>query len=198
MLSVLERQRTHLPDEVLPLAEALLARREDLLARLDRVTGFEPSGALTRIHGDYHLGQVLLAQDDVAIIDFEGEPRRTLAERREKSSPLRDVAGMLRSFDYAAAALARHEESFGPASERAVERAEAWRQQAVADFLAAYEGASAGTASLPSDPALKEALLDLFLVQKAVYETSYELGSRPAWVGIPLRGLLELLDRKPA
>lgn len=142
---------------------------------------------------------MLLAQDDVAIIDFEGEPRRTLAERREKSSPLRDVAGMLRSFDYAAAAaLARHEESFGPASERAVERAEAWRQQAVADFLAAYEGASAGTASLPSDPALKEALLDLFLVQKAVYETSYELGSRPAWVGIPLRGLLELLDRKPA
>nr|RDS96329.1 maltose alpha-D-glucosyltransferase [Cereibacter sphaeroides f. sp. denitrificans] len=199
MLSVLERQRTQLPEEVLPLAEALLARRDDLLARLDRVTGFEPSGALTRIHGDYHLGQVLLAQDDVAIIDFEGEPRRTLEERREKSSPLRDVAGMLRSFDYAAAAaLARHEESFGPASERAVERAEAWRQQAVADFLSAYEGASAGTASLPSDPALKEALLDLFLVQKAVYETSYELGSRPAWVGIPLRGLLELLDRTPA
>ncbi|MCE6961513.1 maltose alpha-D-glucosyltransferase [Cereibacter sphaeroides] len=199
MLRVLERQLGTLADETRPLAEAVLSRREVLLERLRRIEDGTPSGALSRIHGDYHLGQVLLAQDDVAIIDFEGEPRRSLDERRRKSSPLRDVAGMLRSFDYAAAgALLRHSESFGPAAELALQRAEDWRRMARAEFLAAYEAGTVDLPSLPADLKHRAALLDLFLVQKAVYETSYELGSRPAWVGIPLRGLIEILDSEAA
>ena len=152
-----------------------------------------PSGGRSRIHGDYHLGQVLIAQSDVAIIDFEGEPGRSLAERRGKSSPLRDVAGMLRSFDYAASmALDLHRASMGEASPRAEARAALWRDETTAAFLAAYREAVAGAATAPDD-ALGAALLDLFLLQKAIYEIDYELGNRPAWVRIPLRGVLALL-----
>ncbi|PTE20517.1 maltose alpha-D-glucosyltransferase [Cereibacter changlensis JA139] len=194
LVTSLKTQLPGLPEAILPLAEAVIAARDPLVERVRRVAGFEPSGSLSRIHGDYHLGQVLLAQNDVAIIDFEGEPKRGLEERRAKSSPLRDVAGMLRSFDYAAeSALLRHVESFGPASERAAARAEAWRVAASAEFLDAWRKTAEGADNLPQDPALTDALLDLFLLQKAIYEAGYELGMRPAWLGIPLQGLLDLL-----
>ncbi|MFC7703576.1 maltose alpha-D-glucosyltransferase [Plastorhodobacter daqingensis] len=195
MLARLEQ--APLPEDAAPLAQALLDQREALFARLRAAGDLAPSGKLSRIHGDYHLGQVLLAQNDVAIIDFEGEPARSLAERRAKSSPLRDVAGMLRSFDYAAlSVIARHRASFGSTAERALDRIEEWRQQAARDFLAAYRSHAEGAANLPADAKVAEALLDLFLLQKAVYETAYELGNRPAWVGIPLGGILDLLARE--
>ena len=153
-----------------------------------------PSGGRSRIHGDYHLGQVLIAQNDVAIIDFEGEPMRSLAERRAKASPLRDVAGMLRSFDYAASmALDRHQQAFGTVGPRAAARVAEWRDETTAAFLAAYREHVAGAATMPEDEALTDALLDLFLLQKAIYEIDYELGNRPAWVRIPLRGVLDLV-----
>jgi len=156
-----------------------------------------PSGGRSRIHGDYHLGQVLIAQNDVAIIDFEGEPARGLAERRDKSSPLRDVAGMLRSFDYVASmALARHREAFDTAGDRAPARAEQWRKETSDAFLAAYREHVVGAATMPADEALTSALLELFLLQKAIYEIGYELGNRPAWLRIPLRGVLELLKEE--
>ncbi|TJZ90339.1 maltose alpha-D-glucosyltransferase [Paracoccus gahaiensis] len=195
MLSRLEQAEGQLPPEAAPLARSVLDRRDDLLARIRAAGQIEPSGSLSRIHGDYHLGQVLLAQNDVAIIDFEGEPSRTLDERRAKSSPLRDVAGMLRSFDYAAlSVIARHRNDPPAGAERASARIEAWRKSAVADFLAAYRSHIEGAANLPATPDATQALLDLFLLQKAVYETGYELGNRPTWVGLPLRGILDLLD----
>jgi maltose alpha-D-glucosyltransferase/alpha-amylase len=187
--------QTRLPDEAAPLAQSLLERRDELLSRLRAVADIAPSFKLSRIHGDFHLGQVLLAQNDVAIIDFEGEPARSLAERRQKSSPLRDVAGMLRSFDYAAMTVAsRQRDSFGGA-ERGLDRIEHWRQSTMRDFLEAYRGHSKGAASLPDDEAAWQTLLDFFLLHKAIYETGYELSNRPAWIGIPLRGIIELLGQ---
>jgi maltose alpha-D-glucosyltransferase/alpha-amylase len=139
---------------------------------------------------------VLIAQNDVAIIDFEGEPGRSLAARRTKSSPLRDVAGMLRSFDYAASmALDRHRAAFD-GDDRGLERAERWRRETTEGFLAAYREHVAGAATMPDDPKLADALLELFLLQKGIYEIGYELGNRPAWVRIPLRGILDLLARE--
>nr|WP_131577073.1 maltose alpha-D-glucosyltransferase [Paracoccus nototheniae] len=182
-----------LPEDAAPLAQQLLGRKADLIARLKAAGQMKPSGKLSRIHGDYHLGQVLLAQNDVAIIDFEGEPSRTLDQRRAKSSPLRDVAGMLRSFDYAAlSVIARHQGDTG--AERAMARIEGWRRSVAQDFMAAYRDHAADAPNLPKDDATTKALLDLFLLQKAVYETGYELGNRPTWVGLPLRGILDLLD----
>ena len=180
-------------------ARALLDRKEDLLARLEAFGAATPSGKCSRIHGDYHLGQVLVSRDDLVVIDFEGEPRRSLAERRAKSSPLRDVAGMLRSFDYAAAtALGDLAERAPTADAEAAARAwlKGWLEDTTAAFLSAYREHIAGAPTWPDDPALAEALIDLFVVQKAIYEIGYELANRPGWVSIPVRGALGVLARQ--
>lgn len=168
-------------------AERLLARRQQIMRRIDRLLPRAATALRTRLHGDYHLGQVLVAEGDVAIIDFEGEPMRPLAERRGKHSPLRDVAGMLRSFAYAAATLER--EAGVPAG-----RARAWEADIGAAFLAAYRRAMAGCPSLPPDPDAAGRLLQLFLLEKALYEVGYELANRPDWLEIPVAGVLSLLD----
>ncbi len=198
LLDRLESGRASLPEDVQDDIAALLAARPALLARIGRIAGMAPSGGRSRIHGDYHLGQVLVAQNDLAIIDFEGEPGRSLDERRIKTSPLRDVAGMLRSFDYAASmALDHHAQGFGEASALAIARVAQWREQTTSGFLAAYREHVQGAATLPDDEALVDALLELFLLQKAIYEIRYELGNRPAWVRIPLKGVLDLLKKEP-
>ena len=170
-----------------PDVGALLRRREEVDALIDRVADAEPSGAKHRIHGDYHLGQVLVAQADFQIIDFEGEPRATLAERRAKSHPARDVAGMLRSFDYLAEATLDRLRARGAGGEDAERLAREWRSSATSRFLSAYReiGGAGGT---------EPGLLALFTLQKALYEIAYEAGSRPDWIGIPVRGVLALLD----
>ncbi|MCZ0961077.1 putative maltokinase [Paracoccus benzoatiresistens] len=189
-------EQAQLPEQAAPLAQSFLAQREALLSRLRAVADLAPACKLSRIHGDFHLGQVLLARNDVAIIDFEGEPARSLAERREKSSPLRDVAGMLRSFDYAAmTVISRQRDGSGSTAERRLERVETWRRMVIRDFLDAYGTHSEGAANLPQDAASREALLDFFLLHKAIYEAGYELSNRPAWIGIPLKGILNLLER---
>jgi maltose alpha-D-glucosyltransferase/alpha-amylase len=146
----------------------------------------------TRYHGDLHLGQVLAAQDDFIIVDFEGEPARALEERRAKGCVMRDVAGMLRSFSYAAhAALLRREPGAG-AAEEGTKALAAWQGEAEHFFLEGYAKAAAGLASVPGDESSFKALLDLFLIEKALYELRYEIANRPDWIGIPLNGLLEL------
>ena len=174
---------------------ALLELREVLVGRIRAVAGMAPSGGKSRIHGDYHLGQVLVVQNDVFIIDFEGEPRRSLEQRRAKTSPLRDVAGLLRSLDYAAASASQRLPVDGPSLAVAKTRALAWRDRASADFLAAYRQGIAGSRTDPDDAAFAEALLDLFLIQKAAYEIGYELANRPTWLEIPVRGLLDIAKR---
>ena len=185
--------RANLAGEAAERAARLSASADALRARLDAAAAARPSGLCTRIHGDYHLGQVLVVQNDVAIIDFEGEPRRSIAERRAKSSPLRDVAGMLRSLDYAAASALQSAVATGAEPEAARARMEDWRRRAVAAFMAAYAEAMEGSPAQPA-PEAARALLDLFIIQKAAYELSYELAMRPAWVGIPLAGLASILE----
>jgi maltose alpha-D-glucosyltransferase/alpha-amylase len=176
-------------------AKALLARRQDCLARIETLTEPPVAATKTRIHGDYHLGQVLVAQNDFFILDFEGEPARPLAERRAKSSPLKDVAGMLRSFDYAAWAAVADLIEVNPGSSEIIRAlAETWRQASATAFLAGYRETIAGCPSHPEDAAEADRLLDLFLLEKALYEICYEAANRPLWVRIPLKGVSSLLE----
>src|SRR5262249_32563063 len=150
----------------------------------------------TRYHGDFHLGQVLAVKNDFFIIDFEGEPARPLIQRRRKSSPLRDVAGMIRSFDYASFTAVRQLAEARPAAEPAMARlAEAWRHRAVDGFRAAYRKAMRGCAAYPTSKSQARKMLTFFILEKAVYEVSYELANRPGWVDIPLRGVLGALAK---
>jgi maltose alpha-D-glucosyltransferase/alpha-amylase len=151
-----------------------------------------------RLHGDLHLGQVLVRGDDVMIIDFEGEPSRPLAERRAKGSPFRDVMGMARSFDYAAESAARGTSSIAPAvagtaSAQLRALGQAWRRSITAVFEAAYLDTVGDAAFVPRDPEALAVLRGFFTLEKVVYEIRYELGHRPDWVEIPLRGLAELV-----
>ena len=146
------------------------------------------------MHGDYHLGQVLWAEGDFYVLDFEGEPGRALAERRQKESPLKDVAGMLRSFGYAAyAGLFAHTHNRQSSFDRLELWARAWKTWSSAAFLRGYLAVAEGAAFLPIDPIQRLTLLDLFLLDKAYYELNYELNNRPDWVRIPLHGSLELV-----
>jgi trehalose synthase-fused probable maltokinase len=171
-------------------ADRLLRRRQDLLAQIGDLMPAKVNVKRTRVHGDYHLGQVLVADDDVFIIDFEGEPMRPLAERRGKHLPLRDVAGMLRSFQYAAASAARAIR----ADDDAVARLEACAGRMSATFLDAYAQAIRGCPSFPADLGQATDLLRLFLIEKALYEIGYELAHRPDWADIPLAAVLAIVD----
>jgi maltose alpha-D-glucosyltransferase/alpha-amylase len=194
----LERTAASLPEEARAEVAALLAARATVFDRLEaarRLGGSAGgSGLKTRIHGDYHLGQVLVAQDDVMIIDFEGEPQRDISERREKSSPLRDVAGMLRSFDYATySSLDRLRTRHGNVEPHVRARALAWRDSAAQTFLNGYWPRAARAGLLPEDSEARRHLLEIFLFGKAFYEISYEAANRPAWISIPVRGVLDLI-----
>jgi maltose alpha-D-glucosyltransferase/alpha-amylase len=156
------------------------------------------SGERIRGHGDLHLGQVLRTGTDFVIIDFEGEPARSLVERRLKRSPLRDVAGMLRSYDYARHTAARAALERGVVPPGALPALEGWmafwRAWVSSAFLRAYLHHLEGSTLLPRTRAELGRLLRLLLLEKSVYELGYELNSRPEWVGLPVQGILELLE----
>jgi maltose alpha-D-glucosyltransferase/alpha-amylase len=184
-------------DATVDIAARILSHRLDLFARAaalnTKALTATPPGQRIRIHGDYHLGQVLRSHGDYVILDFEGEPAWPLAERRAKQSPLKDVAGMLRSFSYAAYAglnayISRHD--------RDIHTLEAWArlwQNAVsAEFLRAYRTSIAANPHLIPQPPQAQLLLNAYLLEKALYELLYELNNRPAWVRIPLAGILAL------
>jgi len=196
MLSGLERERPSLPAPTRDLADRVLTLRHGLFERILRLIPDTVEAQKTRYHGDFHLGQVIVVQNDFFIIDFEGEPARPLASRRRKSSPLRDVAGMIRSFDYAAVAAVRQLIEARPAAEpRMTQLAEAWRQRAVDGFRAAYRKTMRGCAAYPASKKQARDMTAFFILEKAVYEVSYELANRPAWVDIPLKGILGILAR---
>jgi maltose alpha-D-glucosyltransferase/alpha-amylase len=175
-------------------AEAVLASERLIDQRIDELTSAPVDALKTRIHGDYHLGQVLVSHNDFFIIDFEGEPARSLEQRREKSSPLKDVAGMIRSFDYAAYQATRWAlEQPVPNAAAATAAAESWGQLVQDIFLTAYIEAIDGAPSWPGDDEARR-LLDLFLLEKALYEIVYEATNRPRWLEAPLSGLARLLS----
>jgi len=192
--AVLEERLDMLPADIATTARDLLGKSDGVIASLQSKRDLELTAALTRVHGDYHLGQVLWAEGDFYVLDFEGEPGRALAERRQKGSPLKDVAGMLRSFSYAAyAGLFAHTHNRQSSFDRLELWARAWKIWSSAAFLRGYLGVAEGAAFLPNDPIERLTLLDLFLLDKAYYELNYELNNRPDWVRIPLHGILELV-----
>ncbi len=173
-------------------AMALRSKVEAATAEFDGPIG---DLAKTRLHGDFHLGQILVANGDVLLIDFEGEPAKSLPERRAKSSPLKDVAGMLRSFDYAAWASALYLAERSPADQsRILPAALAWRDAAQRSFLDSYRAVIGGCPVWPTGSATAERLLKVFMIQKLFYELQYEAANRPNWLTIPLRGIVGLLD----
>jgi len=193
-MGLIEKRLDQLPADIAPAAHDLLARGERAFASLQDMRQLEFTAVRTRVHGDYHLGQVLWAEGDFYLLDFEGEPARSIEQRRHKESPLKDVAGMLRSFSYAAyAALFAHTQGRQGVFERLEPWARAWQIWTSAAFLKAYLGAADGASFLPIDAVQRAALLDLFLLDKAYYELNYELNNRPDWVRIPLSGILELV-----
>lgn len=175
-------------------AQSLLAQRNALADRIQACIS-EPMNAIkTRYHGDFHLGQVLLTQNDFVFIDFEGEPARTLAERLHKHSPLKDVAGMLRSFNYAAHTAIVNVSAHRPEDLAMFELLlHDWEVEVVRVFLAAYDE-TVQHSELFTPKGSMRGLLDLSLLEKALYEVRYELDNRPDWVGIPLLGILSLLQ----
>jgi maltokinase len=171
----------------LPESEALepiAGRGQDVRERLKMLANIGAGGRVIRTHGDYHLGQTMLTDRGWVILDFEGEPARSLSERRMKRSPLRDVAGMLRSFSYVSAA-AQQLGGTTPASD--------WEERARSAFLASYY-AAVDSSLLPPGQDPTHRLLSVFELEKAVYELRYELNNRPDWVGIPVAGIVRLLE----
>jgi maltose alpha-D-glucosyltransferase/alpha-amylase len=150
----------------------------------------------TRNHGDYHLGQVLYTGNDFIIIDFEGEPARSLGERRIKRTPLRDVAAMIRSFHYAAY-VALHGQSATPHRVEDLPVLEKWAvcwyMWVTSVFLRSYMEIMMDSPILPETRDGQRTLLEAYLLDKAVYEINYELNNRPDWIGLPIQGVLEVL-----
>jgi maltose alpha-D-glucosyltransferase/alpha-amylase len=197
-LRLLSRKVDHLSPAAVHDAKQILAGYATVDQRLRNLLTHRFGGQRIRIHGDFHAGQVLHTGRDLVIIDFEGEPARPLSERRLKRSPLRDVAGMVRSFHYAAYGSLLHP-NLGPSvRDEDVPALEpwvrAWYRWVSAAYLRGYREATAGAAFLPSDAGEWATVLDALLFHKAFYELGYELNNRPDWVAIPLRGLAQLLE----
>ena len=202
-LDTMRRSMSQMPDaeagggaSTADAAALLLSRRLDLLARAKAPSGLTSAaaGERIRIHGDYHLGQILRTKNDFVILDFEGEPARSLEARRRKQSPLKDVAGMLRSFSYAAAAGLDRFGQRRPDIARSIEPwAVLWQNAVSVEFLSAYRQTINTNPDLLPDRQSAQTMLDACLLEKALYELLYELNNRPTWVRIPLAGILALL-----
>jgi maltose alpha-D-glucosyltransferase/alpha-amylase len=195
------RQRSKgLPEELQAETRTILSLENEILQHFHSIVDQKITASRVRCHGDYHLGQVLYTGKDFVIIDFEGEPARPISERKIKRSPLRDVAGMLRSFHYAAYSGLFSYEAHGLVHGEDIGYLESWAKfwyywVSVA-FLKAYlKGAEKGR-FLPDTKEEVRTLLNVFLLEKAVYELGYELNNRPAWVKIPIEGIRDVLERR--
>jgi maltose alpha-D-glucosyltransferase/alpha-amylase len=197
-VAFLSRVRGRLPADVRESVEATIAAEPQIEARYRAVLDGRLTGQRIRIHGDLHAGQILYTGRDVVLIDFEGEPARPLSERRRRRSALVDVAGMLRSFHYGAHGLLLDPQAAGSSARTAdlpglEPWINGWYQWVAATYLRAYRAAAGHAAFVPRSDDEFARLLDAFLLEKALYEVSYELNNRPDWVRVPLRGIRELL-----
>jgi maltose alpha-D-glucosyltransferase/alpha-amylase len=197
VLQLLRQRLRYLPDEAKADAQNVINLEDVIIEHFEEIPRRRMTGMRIRCHGDYHLGQVLYTGNDFVIVDFEGEPARHLGERRIKRSPLRDVAGMIRSFHYAA-----HVALYGQAS--TLLRAEdlpllenwalSWYLWVSAAFLKSYMELVADSPILPRSRDGVRTILDAYLLDKALYEINYELNNRPDWVRLPLQGILQVLQ----
>ena len=195
---ILRRKVNGLAGPAAEEAREIIAREKEITGRFLALKDAASSTVVRiRLHGDYHLGQVLYTGDDFMIIDFEGEPAKPLFERRAKGLALRDVAGMLRSFQYAAYAALFGQVAGVPTTPETRSQIEAWaaiwNSWIGATYLQGYFSIARSHPFLPATPDQNKTFLDAFLLQKALYEVAYELNNRPDWVRIPLRGILSLL-----
>jgi maltose alpha-D-glucosyltransferase/alpha-amylase len=193
-LNLLQLRLKVLPQQTRQDAEAVLRLEAAIMDRFRQILNHKMTAMRIRCHGDYHLGQVLFTGKDFVIIDFEGEPARPIIERRQKHSPLRDVAGMIRSFNYAA---------LTKLSDRAVRPEDAaqlrpwarfWNLWVSAEFLKGFFQAVRHADFMPKSRDETQLLLDLFRLEKVIYELSYELNNRPDWVKVPIAGILEMFQ----
>lgn len=197
-LDLLESRRGDLDRKGVALVDQLQKQRKQLMGEVKRLADRTVGGLRIRVHGDLHLGQVLVAQGDAYFIDFEGEPARSLEERRSKLSPFKDVSGVLRSFEYAAAMVMRNaqiSDSSDSADQARRSISETYQQSARAVFLEAYREATKDMAHAWKDAAGADAALALFSLEKTAYEVAYEAENRPAWLSVPLQGLAELAQQ---
>jgi maltose alpha-D-glucosyltransferase/alpha-amylase len=198
VFELLRRSLPDLPVAVREEAQKILEREDDVIRHFQSILNGKISAMRIRCHGDYHLGQVLYTGRDFVIFDFEGEPARPLSERRLKRSPLRDVAGMLRSFHYAAYSALFSGQAIGTIREEDLPPLEVWAQfwylWVCVAFLKAYLPAVGRASILPREKDELRALLDAYLLEKAIYELGYELNNRPDWLKIPLQGIRQRLE----
>jgi maltose alpha-D-glucosyltransferase/alpha-amylase len=190
-------QRRHkLAEADRTLADQVLARAPELERRLGALLPDPPDGRKIRHHGDFHLGQILIAKDDAYIIDFEGEPRRSMGDRRRKAPPARDVAGLVRSIDYSATAALGRALKSAPDEGRIARALDVWRERSAETFIAAYRETMLDRMLWPSKREDADGVLDFFLIEKVYYEIEYELSYRPDWLRVPLAGLVRLLTSR--
>ncbi len=195
-LDLVAERRGELDELVRQDADALVGQRRAILDYIAYALPRETDAVKIRHHGDFHLGQVLLAKDDAFILDFEGEPERSLAERRSKAPAGRDLAGLIRSIDYSVTAALDRALQARPDDRPVIgARLDLWREHASEAFWTAYREALADRRLWPEDPAEARRLLDFFLLEKAVYEIEYEAANRPAWLHVPLAGTWRVLSR---
>jgi maltose alpha-D-glucosyltransferase/alpha-amylase len=195
-------QLTHRQADLKPsdraVVDQLLALLPSLPMKLRAMLPAAIDALKIRHHGDLHLGQMLIVKDDIFIIDFEGEPRRTLEERRRRTPAARDLAGLIRSIDYSVvAALGRALKTTSDEHGKIAHALQGWREHATAALLTSYREFLGDTRLWPADPPATDRLLDFFLLEKAFYEIEYELAHRPDWLNVPLAGTLRILSPAP-
>jgi maltose alpha-D-glucosyltransferase/alpha-amylase len=183
-----------LPDGFQTEAKKVLEAEKEIYGRLRAVLDLKVTAMRTRHHGDYHLGQLLYTGKDFVITDFEGEPARALSERRTKRSPLRDVAGMLRSFDYAAVSALKSGHIRAEDAPGLEPWSRFWNHWVSVVFLKSYLAVAPQGGFLPKSKDEMKTLLDIYVLEKAIYELGYELNNRPEWVGVPIQGILEIVQ----
>jgi maltose alpha-D-glucosyltransferase/alpha-amylase len=194
VIDELQRRRSDLRDNARPMAEGLATNRSEAVERIRNLLPTEVEALRIRDHGDLHLGQILIVKDDIFITDFEGEPERVHAERRRKNPGARDLGGFIRSIDYAAATALDRVVKTSPEDQARLTRAlESWRKETLDGFLAAYQETIGASPLWPKDLELGAALIDFFVIDKAIYEIGYELANRPGWLHVPLAGLYRAL-----
>ena len=193
VFDVLKGSMSQLPDDLVEAAGLALARRRQILEGFGQLDGRQIRALRTRIHGNYFLGQVLRVKTDYIILDFEGEPARPADQRRAKQSPLKDVAGMLRSFSYGAYVTLMNYTTRRPEDlDRLMPWTRLWERSTAGAFLRAYRETAGDAAYLPADAGDFRQLLRAYLLDKALSELLYEMNNRPAWIRIPLEGILSL------